>query len=234
MTNIVEKILSPVLEDKKIKIPEWSKRVKIDVGTSKNAPFSEFWLNNDSELCVFAFEPNIYNIEHFKYGNITNQIQISKDKIGKNFFYLNCALSDFISEKEIFYCTLIDGGTSSLFLPTVLEVSNIIETPVITLESFFDFFPWEKINYIDQIKIDAQSSDFNIIKGIGKYLTNNIVYIDVETTTEGHYHHEENPNELKIFLEDNGFECIKWGLDATFFNLKFKELKNIINYSTLH
>jgi hypothetical protein len=234
--NLIKDVLSPILQNDKILIPEWAKRVKIDVGTSSNAPFSEFWINNDNELCVFGFEPNKYNIYNFTNGLSKNTNKININKINKSFFYINCALSNFISENENFYCTKVDGGTSSLFIPVTdkIEVEEVTIVPVITLESFFNYFPWDKIPFIDQIKIDAQSSDFNIIKGIGKYLTEKIIYIDVETTTEGQYSNDENPEDIKNFLENNGFECLKWGLDATFFNKKFIDIKHQINYNTLH
>jgi hypothetical protein len=95
------------------------------------------------------------------------------------------------------------------------------------------FFPWEKIPYIDQIKIDAQSSDFNIIKGMGRYLTEKIVYIDIETHTNNQYHSNESPTEIKQFLEYNNFECISWGINATFLNKNLRNMINNINYFVL-
>jgi hypothetical protein len=232
---ITDEVFPHLLNEGKIKIPEWANKVKIDVGTSINAPNSEIWLNNDSELCVFAFEPNIFNIKHLHSGKQIWPTHLNPNKINYSFFYTQCALSNFISESEDFFCTDIDGGTSSLFLPidTKIQVKEITKIPVITLELFFEFFPWEKIPYIEQIKIDAQSSDFNIIKGIGKYLSERIVYLDVETTTNNQYSNNETPIELKRYLESNGFECLNWGINATFFNKKFINIKHNINYSII-
>jgi hypothetical protein len=153
-------------ENEKIKIPSWTKRVKIDVGTSLNAPNSEVWLNEDDELCVFGFEPNKYNVQTIKEGQTYWPNHIKKERIGNSFFLVETALSDKLIPEIDFYCT--DGlntGTSSIYKPTYFDVKEITKVPLITLEYFFNFFPWEKIEYIDQLKIDAQASDFNIIKG---------------------------------------------------------------------
>jgi hypothetical protein len=233
--NLIKKVLSPILKNDKIFIPEWSKKIKIDVGTSVAAPNSEVWINEDPNVCVFAFEPNIYNINHLHTGEKIWPVHLDPKKINNSFFYIHCALSNFISESEKFYCTDNDAGTSSLFTPVDkrIQVKEITEVTVITLESFFDYFPWDNIPYIEQIKIDAQSSDFNIIKGIGHYLEERIVYLDVETTTNGQYLNQETPVELRHYLESKGFQCERWGINATFFNKKFENIKSKINYSII-
>jgi FkbM family methyltransferase len=232
----VQEILTKILDnDGKINIPNWVKKVKIDVGTSLSAPNSELWLQREDNLLVFGFEPNKYNIETIYHGQNFWPHHIKKERIDNTFFVVNCALSDKKSESEKFYCTgNNNSGTSSLFEPKTFEIIDIIDVPVITLNDFFDFFPWEKIPYIDQIKIDAQSSDFNIIKGMDKYMNDKVVYIDVETSTNGHYYSEESPNEIKIYLETNGFECLSWGINATFVNTRFKNKLNEINYYILN
>lgn len=218
----------------KINIPEFATKVKLDIGTSLSAPNSEVWLQRENNLCVFGFEPNIHNVKILYEGQNYWPYHIKFERIGTSFFCLNYALSNIISEKEKFYCT--DGGnsgTSSLFQPRTFEVVDVIDVPVITLEHFFDFFPWEKIPYIDQVKIDAQSSDFNIIKGMGKYLTERIVYLDVETHTNNQYHSNETPMQIKQFLEEQNFECLSWGINATFLNKSYKDITDKINYFIL-
>jgi hypothetical protein len=235
INSVVKQVLDKYIVNEKITIPTWVKRVKLDVGTSVNAPNSEVWLNNDEQLCVFGFEPNIFNVKHLYTGDKIWPIHLNPNKIDKSFFLINCALSDKISENEKFYCTDNDSGTSSLFVPidNRIQVKEVTEIPVITLESFFDLFPWEIIEYIEQIKIDAQSSDFEIIKGIGNYLSDKIVYLDVETTTNGQYSNSETPQDLKNYLETKGFECLSWGVNATFINKKFQHIKDNINYSII-
>lgn len=227
MKHVLKDILD---ENEKIKIPSWAKRVKIDVGTSVNAPNSEMWLERENDLCVFAFEPNKYNIKSLLEGQNIWPIKFKKERINHSFFYIQTALSDKNQEFVDFYCTDGDSGTSSLFQPTRIPVKEITKVPEITLEYFFDHFDWNKIHYIDQLKIDAQSSDFNIIKGAGKYLSEKIVYLDVETSTNGHYINYENSSDLKEYIENSGFECLSWGINSTFLNKNFKDIKNNINY----
>jgi FkbM family methyltransferase len=191
------------------------------------------WLQKDNDLCVFAFEPNPYNVKNIKNSIHPGYYQINTNRINNSFFIMECALSDELRESVDFYCTEEDGGTSSLYKPTSFELKDITKVPVITLEYFFGYFPWDKINYIDQIKIDAQSSDFNIIKGMGDFLSERVCYLDVETSTNGQYHNYENPKDMKKYIESKGFECLSWvddrfdGGDGKFVNQKFKNFNNI-------
>jgi FkbM family methyltransferase len=227
MNNVFKHLLD---ENNKIKIPNGTERVKIDVGLSVSAPNSELWLQKDNDLCVFGFEPNKHNVKSLCEGCTLWPVNLKKERINKNFFCIECALSDKIEQEMDFYCTEGDAGTSSLFKPNYFPVKEIIKIPVITLEYFFDFFPWDKIKIIEQIKIDAQSSDLNIIKGIGKYLSKKIVYLDVETTTGNQYCTNVNATEIKTLLEINDFECLKWDTNATFINKKYKSISKNINY----
>jgi hypothetical protein len=233
--NLKNKLFSHIIENNKIKIPTWAKRVKIDVGTSLNAPNSQKWLESDDELCVFGFEPNIHNIQILHTGNHRWPIKLDIDKINKSFFYVNCALSDKIEQDVDFYCTDDENpGTSSLYKPTIANVDTITKVSVIRLSDFFDLFPWDIIGYIDQIKIDAQSSDFSIVVGMGDYLADKVVYLDVETTTNGQYENKENPDDLKKYVESKGFECLEWGINARFRNRKFFDIYDKINYIFLN
>jgi hypothetical protein len=229
------KLFSHILENDKIKIPTWAKRVKLDVGTSLNAPNSQKWLDVDSELCVFGFEPNIYNLQILHTGMHRWPIKLDLDRINKSFFYINCALSNIVEENVDFYCTDSENpGTSSLYKPKIANVDTITKVSVIKLSDFFDLFPWETIPYIDQVKIDAQSADFNIVIGMDRYLSEKIVYLDVETTTNGQYENNETPNDLKQYIESQGFECLEWGINARFRNRKFSNIYNKVNYIFLN
>jgi hypothetical protein len=235
--KLKNKLFSHILENNKIRIPEWTKRVKIDVGTSLNAPNSQKWLEVDNELCVFGFEPNIYNLQILHTGNHGWPIKLDIDKINKSFFYINCALSDKISEDVDFYCTDAENpGTSSLYKPRQSKVDKITKVSVIKLSNFFDLFPWEIIEYIDQVKIDAQSADFNIVIGMGDYLSEKVVYLDVEVGTGSQYENEENPIALKEYIESKGFECMEWGIsnNGRFRNRNLSNLYNKVDYIFLN
>jgi hypothetical protein len=233
--KIKNELFSHILENEKIKIPTWAKRVKLDIGTSLNAPNSQQWLSEDDELCVFGFEPNIYNLQILNTGIHSWPIKLDLEKINKSFFYVNCALSDITEENVDFYCTDNENpGTSSLYKPKAHNIDSITKVSVIKLSDFFDLFPWENIPYIDQVKIDAQSSDFNIVRGMENYLSERVVYLDVETNTNGQYENHETPDMLKTYIESQGFECLEWGVNARFRNRKFSEIYHKINYIFLN
>ncbi len=230
--EIRNRLFSDVLENNRIKIPVWAKKVKIDVGTSLNAPNSEYWLNDDPELCVFGFEPNIYNIQKLYSGQHQWPLKFTSSKIGKSFFCINCALSNVIREDVDFYCTDdVNSGTSSLFKPKQHVIKSIEKVTVIRLSDFFDIFPWDVIPHIDQVKIDAQSADFDIVKGMGDYLSDRVVYLDVEATTGNQYYNQEDGHEFKNYIESRGFECLEWSMNGRFRNLKYQNSFNDIKYT---
>jgi hypothetical protein len=143
MNKIVKSVLNQILDtNKKIKIPEECKRVSIDVGTSINAPNSEYWLNLDNEMCVFAFEPNPFNVKHLRKGDKVWPIHLDPKKINDSFFIVECALSKGKPRFSDFYCTSNDSGTSSMFKPSYFDVKEIVQVPTISLQDFFDLFPW--------------------------------------------------------------------------------------------
>jgi hypothetical protein len=238
MNEIVKKVLAKYLTNGVINIPNKFTRVKIDVGTSINAPHSENWLDGEDNLCVFAFEPNPFNNEFIKNGTEKIwPIHLDKKRINDTFFLIECALSNQDPSYLDFYCTDGDSGTSSLFEPNYFGVKKVVKVPTITLKDFFDLFPWEKIPFIEHLKIDAQSSDYNIIVGAGNYLKNNIMFLTIEITTKDQYKNinQPNENELKSYIESCGFECFQWGLNGngSFYNKKFKDKLERINFVSL-
>lgn len=224
-------ISSVISEIQKFIIPNWAERIKIDVGTSVNAPFSEHWTNQNDNCFVFAFEPNIYNIDSiYKESGKMWPVWIKKEKLDHSVKILNCALSDSSGEAQ-FYCTLEDGGTSSLYKPKYSIVKDITIVEKITLDMFFDCFDWDRFPVIEHLKIDAQSADYSILLGISKKYFDRIAYIDIETHTNNQYENDEDPNKIKDLLINNGFECVEFGINATFINSKYKNSE--IKYFTL-
>lgn len=242
MNKIVEQVLGEHLSEGKIRIPEKCTRVKIDVGLSNNAPHAEIWLEDSDDTCVYGFEPNPYNIKYMKEFTEDQKyqiIQLNPQRIDDNFFIVKCALSDWEPRFTKFYCTEGDPGTSSMFEPTrqyenAFKLKDVVEVPVITLKDFFDLFPWDKVSYIEQLKIDAQSSDFDIVRGCGDYLSERVVYLDVEITTFNQYKHFENPNEFHNYILNSGFEVISTGGNCTYYNKKFSDIKDTINHKFLN
>ena len=237
MNEIVKKVLSDCLDTEgKVFIPSHVKRVKIDVGLAFNAPNSELWLRAEDDLCVYGFEPNPYNVYCLKngfnpVGDMHGElVQIDPKRINDTFFIVESAVSSGGPHYADFYCTKNDPGTSSMFEPTYFEVDTITKVSAISLKDFFDLFPWDRIPFIEQLKTDTQSSDFDVILGCGDYLREKVVYLDVETSTYGQYKSQENSDEFHQYIISCGFEPISIGGNSSYYNKKFEEQLNKINY----
>ncbi len=126
-----------------------------------------------------------------------------------------------------FHCMNKDSGTSSLYYPIDKKLGEIYKTvkvPVFKLKDFFDIFDWDKFPIIEYIKIDAQGSDFDILKGAGNYLKDNAVFITAEPECNVYENCGHNSEDnIKEFLESQIFEYIKHKntKDPTFINKKF-------------
>jgi FkbM family methyltransferase len=218
--------------------------IKIDIGLSYNAPFSQIWLETEKDLLVIGFEPNPTCISSILSGNIKKQHTshgepIKSSYINDRFFLVPIALSNVTEPtKMTFYNMQRDCGTSGLYKPvdSLGPINSVVTVPVYSLKHFFDVFPWDKYKYIDYIKIDAQGSDIDILKGAGHYLSERVVYITAEAEII-HYENIKDNTEEKIsqYLESQGFMRISHPntQDPTFLNRKFEHLaKNIFIYQT--
>jgi len=222
-------------------IPERCIHVKIDVGLSYNAPQSQLWLTREPNLMVFGFEPNPESVESIKSGNIQKRDPCHGEPLKQQFIddqrfcLIESALAN-VDKEEImdFYVNSKDCGTSSLFKHDEIGLGPIkqhIKVPVISLKMFFDNFPWNKFNYIDYIKIDAQGSDLNVLKGAGNYLRDKVVYVTAEP--DGYQYinaHECNEQNIVQYMISQGFKQIKHPntIDPTFINTNFLHLMNKI------
>lgn len=225
MNEIINSIFQNILINNKIFIPNEIKKVKIDIGTSYNAPWSDSWLSNEKEgLMVFAFEPNTFNISSIKNG-FNHLIK------NKKFVLIESALSTGSPRIENFYCTENDPGTSSLYQPLAFQTKSIIKVPIIELKDFFNIFPWDQIPFIEHLKIDAQGSDFQILKSAYNYLSEKVIFLDIEITTRNQYNKNEDTQNILKYLEEQNFQMLNFdGLEnCTFINKNFldKDIKYI-------
>lgn len=127
-----------------------------------------------------------------------------------------------------FYVTEGDCGCSSLYQPKNLGNYTEIIVPVFRLDTFLQMLPWDRFEYIEYIKIDAQGADLNILKGAGKYLER-VVYVTAEAETY-HYHDTINTEQnINLFMISNGFARVyhKLTSDPTYLNNKYKHLSDI-------
>jgi hypothetical protein len=61
--EILKYIPKKIVENGKIKIPDWCEKIRIDVGLSHNAPNSQNWLESIDNLLVIGVEPNKSSIK---------------------------------------------------------------------------------------------------------------------------------------------------------------------------
>jgi hypothetical protein len=128
-----------------------------------------------------------------------------------------------------FYVSNNDCGTSSLYPNDeryLGKIKEVIDVPVYSLKMFFDGFPWDRFEYIDYIKIDAQGSDLNILKSAGSYLSDRVVYVTAEA--DGHQYigaEECSVSNIISYMESQGFMRIRHPntSDPTFVNKKYIE-----------
>lgn len=225
-------------ENGKIKLKNSTKSVKIDIGLSYNAPHGNIWLKTQKNLEVFGFEPVPENIKNINEGAKKRHQSHSEPldtKYIKNEDYhlIPCALSNKNEEEMDFYVTLNDTGCSSLFLPKkkyVGPVKEIVKVPVYTLKDFFDLFPWDIVPQIEYIKIDAQGSDLNILKGSEEYLKQKVIYVTAEP--DGYQYDGAEYSVVQTiseYMEKNGFERVnhKNTKDPTFLNKRFLNKKDV-------
>lgn len=218
---------------KNIIIPNNIKKIKIDIGLSYNAPVTQKLLEHDDDVFVFGFEPNPESVN-----TIINQdkdygfpVRLNPKYLKENRCYiLPIALSDVEKEQQMdFYICDNDPGCSSIFSPhdSRIKIKNKIQVPVFSLFHFFNIFDWNRFNYIEWLKIDAQGSDEKIIKG-AKEFVKNIAYITVEADGNQYSNCKCSINNIEKFLKKYDFIRVqnKNLSDPTFFNLNFKELEN--------
>lgn len=224
-------------EKEEIIIPEGIKRVSIDVGLAFNAPNSALWIEKEENIYVLAFEPNPTNLKYLyrPYNEIKEPANypyknaklrwLNSQYIDKKIKIYPYALSDENGVTD-FYCTNNDPGTSSIYKPLRFEIEQKIVVKKRTLNSILYYFPWDKFQYIDILKIDAQGHDFEILLGSITYLER-IVYINVEMSAEGQYENVGNKyNLIETFLRSQKFQVIGYvDGNAVFINT------NLLEYS---
>lgn len=215
-------------------IPKNITHIKLDIGLGMHNIHSKDWLKYEKNLFVFMFEPNIDSknscLEHMhKIQNIIND-----NKNG--FVIIPIALSNVEQESFMeFYSMLNDGGTSSLYKPINLNRLGPIKSKntvsVFSLKHFLEIFPWDRFDYIEYIKIDAQGADFDIIQSAGDYLSEKVVFVTAEPESNDYEncYHNTSENMEKYLISKNFIRINHPNTeDPTFINKKFMNLYNDI------
>jgi FkbM family methyltransferase len=215
---------------KNVSIPDNITHVKIDVGLGMYNINSTNWLCNESDLFVFMFDPNSDSISS-SVSSMRDRFHISDN----HYTVFPIALSNVDEPTTMdFYSMEKDGGTSSLFQPidkNLGPVKQISSVPVYSLKHFFDHFPWNRFEYIEYIKIDAQGADLDIIKSAGAYLKERVAYITAEPENSQYENCSNNTaDNMEKYLITQDFIRIQHPntKDPTFVNKKFSHLNPYI------
>ena len=221
-----------------IVIPDYCTKLYIDIGLSSEAIQTSNWLENVPDAFCLGFEPSPE-----AYNRIWSEWASDDRKLKKhNFNRLHIepvALSNPTEPTTaLFHRPNIDVGCSSLLKPADVTnppfngIKESYEVKVITLQHFFDNnkFIMERFNRIEYMKIDAQGSDLNILKGSSSFIKEHVVWVTAEG--DGNYYKEECSEENKCtrknivkFMEGLGF--VEYNhpktSDATFYNPRFSD-----------
>lgn len=223
--------------DEKIKIPAYCKQLKIDVGLAGDAPNSAIWLSETPDRFVVAVEPLDYHWNSiWDYKNATrpkwrivqrcdNAVVFEGRKIADikdRFLPLRGAVNDVPepTTQPFFVNKIGETGSSSLRPdPRTELLDKVIQVPVFSLKYVLDHIPWDRFDFIEQVKTDCEGFDWQVLKSMGNYIEK-VVYVNSEIT---HY----TPGERQEFFQwmvNKGFKLVgQNGYDSFFFNNRYTE-----------
>jgi FkbM family methyltransferase len=194
-----------------LRIPDYAKTIKLDVGLSVNAPQSAVWLAAEPELFVFGFEPVSKNREAIMSGISPWPTNLNPDLVGEKIMIVPCALGNISMPDGLdMFITKKDPGCSSLLEPIEIEVDYKETVPLFRLQDFLDCFPFHLIPHIDHIKIDVQGTDIDVLRGLGDYLTK-IMAVTIEIDTRNYHMTQNSSKGVTALLRAHGFRKIHTG-----------------------
>lgn len=210
-------------KNNKISLPKWCKKIKIDIGLSDGAPQSKIWLDNQSDLVVFCFEPAFMNYKKIIKGDSKYSVSLNPKDIGQRAYVINCGFGNVNSMvKRNFYITSGDQGCSSLFKPNQFKILKREIVTIFPLDTFTKLLPLDEYEYIDHIKSDCQGSDLDILKK-GSFTLNKVAVYTIEALEldqKLYFGCKNNLSQIKKIFYKNGFS--EYNFFNKFFDSKTK------------
>lgn len=236
------------LKNNKFNIPNHIDKIWIDVGTSFNSPNSIQFLNRNKNGFVIGFEPDPnnyitqYAIHNFKKNlwllnnedesalkeKTKRQVNQKRDIFNNTEEYLEtnsymnkyilipCAIGKKESYKK-FYLNKHHGSSSLNKNWNGCDTDNNIEVLVKPLKEFINMIP-DKYEYIEHLKIDAESYDLEVLLSA----ENTIERIAVITVEDESCH---------SYLINNNFEFLEiQNGGISYINKKYKNKINNLDY----
>jgi FkbM family methyltransferase len=214
-----------------MKIPDHCDILKIDVGLSYYARYSQIWLRNQPNLFVVAFEPSAEcRANHNRQLSNLDRCVIEPLALGK---------PETNTERVTLYRPNLDMSCSSLLKPKMEMLKGLRNTEPITLTSL-DYYMThhpellERFKIIHHLKIDAQGMDLEVVKGGVETIKKYVVYLTCEP--DGYQYEWDGKEENKSVIENIdpymksiGFKKVDHPecLDPTYINTKFEDMKDI-------
>lgn len=174
-----------------ILVPDWVKRVKIDVGLSVNAPQSCIWLEEDAQLFVVGIEPSRSNLMSLLNPISCWQPKLDPILIDDRILVLPYAISNDPDYSCLRFTDVesVPGrsnkGMSSL--KKVLDqslVRRIMDVQSLKLSTIIKSIPVDRFPRIDHVKTDCQGSDFDVLSSASDQLSRVVFYtFEIESTT---------------------------------------------------
>lgn len=215
-----------------------------------------------SDMCFEALQRGLYGRKHtigeeiysfnedqasicIDEGVIYKHNKVIESNISYRFKAIRCAL-DNVGKDNLhfvpFFLTPGDFGCSSLSMPTEILLDKIthrkedLRVGPVGVMSFYDFLekiPWDRFEFIEQVKIDTQGRDLDILKSCEEYI-HKIVFLQVENSTSGEYHHSHTREEIYQFLIDNDFVHISTiDVDSNYINKRYVHLIDDLHCSVV-
>lgn len=195
------------VQDGKFVIPHGTRRLRLDVGLSENAPQSEVWLSEYNDLFVIGFEPNPVSCQKIVKGESKWPVKLSA-KNKERLLLVNCGLGRAGDSSANFYITSPDPGQSSFLPPIDINVEEVVSVPIETLDQLVNQIEWGPMTRIEYLKLDCQGYDLEVLKGASQVLREKVQVCTAEASA-GQYSGESNTlTELVEFMGSLGFEYI--------------------------
>ena len=190
-----------VRDGNQIVLPDWVKRVKIDVGLSYSASNSIHWIREDPHLMVFGFEPLLESCDILR--NWISK-QEDRDKLQSQLIILPAALGQQSGRAQL-HITADDTASSSLLAPREMEERESITVPVFPLRDLMVSLPWGRIQRVDYLKLDCQGLDLQILQSTGEAWLEKIAIITAEAEDDQYLDSANGLFDLVNYMKSNGF-----------------------------
>lgn len=188
--------------------------VIIDVGCAIGE-FSEYILNNVSDVKIHAFEPNIALFE--------NKLRTLENLYPAQFFFYPYALARFSGREFMYGTSELNGQIGSLkkfntfkkwdnYLDKHLDKTKFLDQVLVEVKGVRDFLSVWGLTKVDFLKIDAQGSDIDILEEFLLNVNVRCMVVEVNVTSslyENIYQSENNLTKLSKVLSQFKLEIIK-------------------------